>query len=45
MMFCNRLVVNTKARYYYYREENSITNKKKSRDDIRIFRLYKEIES
>lgn len=45
MMFCNRLAVNTKARYYYYREGNSITNKKKSRDDIRIFQLYKEIET
>jgi glycosyltransferase involved in cell wall biosynthesis len=45
MMFCNRLAVNTKARYYYYREGNSITNKKKSRDDIRIFKLYKEIET
>lgn len=45
MMFCNRLAVNTSAVYYYHREDNSITNKKKSREDTRMFLLYKEIEA
>ncbi len=43
MMYCNRIEINCKPEYLYYKNDKSITNKVKSKDDVRIFSLYREI--
>ena len=36
-------MINCKPKYTYFKNSDSITNKKKTKDDIRIFSLYTEI--
>ena len=43
MMYCNKVMINCKPKYTYRKNSDSITNKKKTKDDVRIFSLYREI--
>lgn len=43
MMYCNKVMINCKPKYTYFKNSGSITNKKKTKDDVRVFSLYTEI--